>query len=161
VEAAQRADEREAEAERLRRSVQRETLREARAKRVTSLAAAVVGGVALIGLFAALAAIPVAGGTFDPYVRAAFAALALGALVAGYAWLLEIAMRQSHIGHERRRRVSRILGSVLVGAGVFVSVVGWLALADPSPSLLLLALGIALFGVFFLTYSYESDVEGD
>ncbi len=161
VEAAKRAGEREVEADRLRKADGREVAREARVKRVTGLAAAVVGGVALIGLFAALAAIPVAGGTFNPYVRAAFATLTLAALVAAFAWILQIAMRQSHVGHGRRVVLARILGAVFVSVGVVVSALGWLTVQDPSPTLLVLALVVVLVGVVCLTYAYEPDVESD
>lgn len=125
--------------------------RESRIKRVTGLAGAVLGGAALLGLFAALAAIPA--GTdvaFSPYVRAAFATLTLGAIVAGYAWLLQWALPTVP---KRSAGVLRLTGGAALVLGVLLAGVGWFWSGAPPIALLVASVACSMLGILALIYA--------
>lgn len=126
--------------------------RESRVKRVTGLAGAVIGGAALIGLFAALAAIPDQSElAFNPYLRAAFATVALGAIVAGYAWLLQVALPRDPVGISVRWL--KFLGGALVSVGIAAALIGLLWNSAPTAALLVVSLGSSMMGILALTYA--------
>lgn len=139
-----------------------ERRRDVRVRELANIAGAVVGGVALVGLFAALAAIPDTGSTFNPYLRAAFAAVAIGGVIAAYSWaLLAVVAREpkSSSAATAARWAGRSLMAVGVAAAVIsltaeegsdLASLGWLA---SNPGWVLLGvLFIVLSGVLLLAY---------
>lgn len=130
-----RAAEARADEERRIRLAQ-DAARQERAAKLTRRGAGAVAGASVLVLFAALAAIPKGRTFFSPYVRAAFATVVLGAVVAGTAWLMERAM------HARAPRgwLRWLVGATgwgLILAALGAAAVGWLGEGDPGIGALL------------------------
>lgn len=123
-----------------------EATRQLRTETLTKRAGGIVAGAGLLGIFASIAAIPRSGAALSPNLRAAFATLALAGAVAVVALLLERALEAQRPTGDRARRAAKIVGWLLLAAGLLGAWLAWLGRWASSSALLIAVIAMILIG---------------
>lgn len=145
----------------LRVDRERAESRSARIREFTGIAAAVVGGAALVGLFAALAAVPSNDSpvAFSPFWRAAIATLVIAGGIALMAW-----GAQKLISHRPPSAAwpLRWLGVLASAAGVALGLYAWMFMSAPGADVFgaVLVLLLVGSGLVLLCYQPEARSQG-
>lgn len=121
---------------------------------------AIVGGAALVGVFASLAGI---GGSspFSPYLRAAFATIVIAIGIGSTAWLLDGFIQRKPARSKLVKTLLKLGGGVLIGVSFLTSLLVWSNVWTASPSLLGLIVVVGLAGGSLVLYVREPELRAD
>lgn len=132
--------------------------RERRYSTLVQRGTTVFGGAALVGLFASLAGIK--GATpFSPYLRAAFATIAIATCIGGVAWLLSFLAQKNPPRSPHMSIVIKSLGSLFVFLVLVLAGLVWLSVLKASSLLLGITIVLGLLGGSLLLYVWLPDKE--